>query len=974
MTESGGAPLVQFWLCWLRYGAESSGCVKGVGIRRLRTSHAFGLLAVAGFIVASALEDNLRRLHGPTAQRRGYRSLFSGDRIEEARITWDEALEQLAPFGPRSAETLIRWHVVSDSTFVLATVAGLAFAISVSAGVSLTGRVRALLARYPLICLALTLDLLGNGTELINSWMWNRWLAWLAGGLWTMAMVAYVASVVWGAWRFKSRLGNAAAAVWYSPAFIRVLLVMDFGLVVLVFLGKIGVQSEDLLERWFTGSPGSVLAVTATYALVVALVWSSRLLRPKNGSGPGARALIAITLILVVGGAWLRFGFGWGYGSLTLGVLALVALLGSVSGGGADAVAEQDVPWVRGVGAAFPAAVLSIVALRAGANALAVDERLADDGKLLIAGLLGLGLAHLGYHVAAQPARPGSSQPSWIAPLLLTVALALTLVTLTLARWSDGMQAVGSFAVVLFGMVTAVAIGAATRAIMSSANTPSFFRKFRVPLLLIGWPIRRTPIILLMTLWILVASALNGRTNLGTNPIRYYDARTVERVTDLPVAADARCQAATGTSAAAPAVVRSLCRWLSAVPADAETPIPLILATASGGGVRAAAWTSTVLDCVLFRRDIASCEGETNVDRFGYLFAANGASGGSVGIASVVAERLVRPSGEPVPEDWVAEALSADFLAPTIGHAIAYDGLLGMFGINPGHDRTWTLEETWAERWQHPAEFCQDPSSGLDSVGLLNLTASCAVPLMLFNGTDVDSGCRVNIAPIDVDLGLPGDESTSIDLVDSLDATDDVPLFTAAFLSARFPVVTSAGRIEGGDPTRVLNIVDGGYGENSGTSQMAELWQQLEPLIDAHNRANPDREVRPVLIEISNGEQTEPATGQSSSEIYGGTSLVCRRGRSHVGELWRPVEAYRARDVARERGLRNRLVESIVAFTTPSGHRGFHATITMYEHPGRSFPLGWTLSPNTLDDLDDQLMVEQNRETLSDLETVVIVI
>jgi hypothetical protein len=47
---------------------------------------------------------------------------------------------------------------------------------------------------------------------------------------------------------------------------------------------------------------------------------------------------------------------------------------------------------------------------------------------------------------------------------------------------------------------------------------------------------------------------------------------------------------------------------------------------------------------------------------------------------------------------------------------------------------------------------------------------------------------------------------------------------------------------------------------------------------------------------------------------------------------------------------------------------GIVVTVTMYEHPGRSMPLGWTLSRNSLDDLGDQLQVEQNRDALQRLD------
>ena len=76
--------------------------------------------------------------------------------------------------------------------------------------------------------------------------------------------------------------------------------------------------------------------------------------------------------------------------------------------------------------------------------------------------------------------------------------------------------------------------------------------------------------------------------------------------------------------------------WLAAQDDD-EDMVPLVMVTASGGGIRAAAWTATMLDCVFdlgaagpSRDDVPAPCPEAP---FGRLFAANGASGGSVGIA-----------------------------------------------------------------------------------------------------------------------------------------------------------------------------------------------------------------------------------------------------------------------------------------------------------------------------------------------------
>src|SRR5207247_11096321 len=79
---------------------------------------------------------------------------------------------------------------------------------------------------------------------------------------------------------------------------------------------------------------------------------------------------------------------------------------------------------------------------------------------------------------------------------------------------------------------------------------------------------------------------------------------------------------------------------------------------------------------------------------------------------------------------------------------------------------------------------------------------------------------------------------------------------------------------------RVLNIVDGGYAENTGTAQVAELMPQLERLVAAYNGATrpaapstpPPAQVRLVLVEVEN---REPA-GEKAAALGTGASEAVR--------------------------------------------------------------------------------------------------
>src|SRR5262249_49325579 len=107
-------------------------------------------------------------------------------------------------------------------------------------------------------------------------------------------------------------------------------------------------------------------------------------------------------------------------------------------------------------------------------------------------------------------------------------------------------------------------------------------------------------------------------------------------------------------------------------------------------------------------------------------------------------------------------------------------------------------------------------------------------PLLLFNGTSVDTGRRIIVSSLEpthdgrrlftdaydfYELACPGK--------DGAPPSCDLKLSTAVSMSARFPFVSPAGTIafEG---TVADRIVDGGYFENSGAQTALELAHALD--------------------------------------------------------------------------------------------------------------------------------------------------
>jgi hypothetical protein len=182
----------------------------------------------------------------------------------------------------------------------------------------------------------------------------------------------------------------------------------------------------------------------------------------------------------------------------------------------------------------------------------------------------------------------------------------------------------------------------------------------------------------------------------------------------------------------------------------------------------------------------------------------------------------------------------------------------------------------------------------------------------------------------------------SDDLLDLL-CEKDVPFSTAAFLGARFPFVSPAGRVPAACDERALSVVDGGYRDNSGASQMADLWRQIAPLVVEHNASGDGPCLRPVLVTITNGYE----------------STVTASPPDSFSEALRPIEAVASVGIDRGPELLQRLAGEVEAAPVAVGDcaeaKPERFDFTLRKLPGSRAPLGWTLSSATLDEFESQL-------------------
>lgn len=333
-------------------------------------------------------------------------------------------------------------------------------------------------------------------------------------------------------------------------------------------------------------------------------------------------------------------------------------------------------------------------------------------------------------------------------------------------------------------------------------------------------------------------------------------------------------------------------RWLASPfrhePLIAEPPgkYPVFIAAAEGGGIRAAILTAMVLDELRSNRTFNN-----------HLFALVGVSGGSVGVSAYAAaqsQRLWPPMrlkdmAQPTPTYGWQSSLHHDLLSPIVASLLGIDFLsrfVPRWIVNlSDFDRVRALERAWEEQWREATGRNLDsvwfsmvrPSPNDVQPGLVLMTTNTttgepmAVSHFRFqrHTTDKQSGCLE-----DIPLSTLWDEAPGM----------DVPLSTAAFMSARFPIFSPAARIDGLQGAK--HFVDGGYYENSGVSAALDIYRGIK--CKAGN-------TKIVIIRIENGEVEAPGDPEEPTprlfDLVGPLSALYHTRGSHGRAAVRELEA-----------------------------------------------------------------------------------
>jgi hypothetical protein len=339
----------------------------------------------------------------------------------------------------------------------------------------------------------------------------------------------------------------------------------------------------------------------------------------------------------------------------------------------------------------------------------------------------------------------------------------------------------------------------------------------------------------------------------------------------------------------------------------------VVIVAASGGGIKAAAWTTRVLTGLE----------ENNPRTFGdSVRLISAVSGGSVGAMYFVSEYDANGAGLPSNANDLekavarAEASSLDDIA----WGLVYPDFLRVFVPAFKHlDRGRALEAALTRELPNRGHHLSSPLSDWRQ-GVLKGWR----PAVVFNATVVESGERFLLGT--TDLSPAQGRSSLRDPQFPQFAGRDISLVTAARLSATFPYVSPAARPD--IPGTQIHAVDGGYTDNYG---MATLLAWLDEALRAPG--NPVRRV--LIIEI----RASPPAVEPPHLSWRGWPF----------QAYAPISAMLN---VRDTGQLPRNEEELAILRRFAASCNIAIEDSVFEYPPEDAPLSWHLSPNDKKDIE----------------------
>lgn len=429
---------------------------------------------------------------------------------------------------------------------------------------------------------------------------------------------------------------------------------------------------------------------------------------------------------------------------------------------------------------------------------------------------------------------------------------------------------------------------------------------------------------------------------------------------------------------------------------------PMLVVASEGGGIRAASWTARVF-AELVDADTACGPAAT--------FASSGVSGGSLGLALV----NLYDSGPAMVE--AVDAVSApDALAAGVAGAIVGDLVAGGAGVMLPTDQG--AGRQWYDRAGLMETIWESQAGKLG--GAFDVSERGPAGALLLNSTASGSGCRLVVSQLDLvtataDPRKPGcaepeGQAVTIDLLEAGQFCNTrLSWSTAVGLSARFPIISPAGRVfypgdgmKGPEPScpadlslaSSLQAIDGGYAEGSGLGTVADLWWELSAVVAQHNRDV--EESRPVAQRLTPVEEAQDSYVVPLFVYIRNSpgSDVARAIPKPVSELAVPLAGIKAKDAQSDAAAwKQRLQEGagVCALPVPAGPAPTEAVtatgsdkdavpgcstatsaftgplgskrvieVAPNSEPAIDPPLGWTLSAYSIERLDTAMGAEKH--------------
>jgi hypothetical protein len=739
----------------------------------------------------------------------------------------------------------------------------------------------------------------------------------------------------------------------------------------------ISLQLTDLLSR--LSSHQAVFLIVAAVVLGL-VVWSTARtlvhLHEHRSPSPGTpNKWLSMGMFVGPLAAFGLWNLIWGAGSWAALIPAGLVLLLFVLGRPLEDAPFSRHPMPAGqMGVALPAALAAGCVLAAGLAALRVAvASYVQIGQLnvLLVVSIALGVLALGTIVAAwfvETYWPGAHlflPTMWVGAMLVLVAYVVLL-----AQPVTAPQAFGGISIVLLFLTAATFVLAGLALFadwwVDRFGVPAAFRPFRS---------RAIPILSLLLIWGILAPKAGNQD--------HWNVRTT---------ADSQSDAGVSVQSA-------MLAWMNQAEKRSEVPegtgsraaIPLVMVSSWGGGIRSAYWTALVMDCV-FGGHIAGGASSKAGDPCATdgprvpspqdVFLASGVSGGSVGLVEWDAIQDL-----PWMDSWVNNHLGADFVSPSMARGLLVEVPRSFLQFAaPGRDDV--LEEAWEREW---ADVKPNPMTEGFLAGEQERMRQGG-PFLLLNGSSVMDGCSLSVSLMDLgstvdQVGTSESQSLSMgdclsysryleardgareppgplpgtaDLVDFLGCSagaTDVRRSTAALLSARFPYVSSAGRLAACHPEGSTKfIIDGGVVDDSGDEAALAVWKAIEPMINEHNATSQQSCVIPYFLQVNNGYL--PGGAPAADPSAPNQLLAPPIALKHSTGL--EARASRAQSMAADlftQPFSLTGIQGSVTASAPTGPSSRYAMIVPHGHPGLEASLGWTLSTASKADLMEQLYV-----------------